>query len=201
VRDKEILAKYSIPADSAEGFLFPETYHIPRPQGGDPRPIAEAMIQGFWTHAAPFVWPEGSPSPERLMETVILAALVEKETSLPAERPVVAGVYLNRLRKGMLLQADPTTIYGIGLEFDGNLRRKHLTDASNPYNTYTRKGLPPGPICSPGLSSLLAVIEPAEHDYLYFVSKNDGSHVFSRTLKEHNEAVYKYQIRRSGSPK
>jgi UPF0755 protein len=195
IQDKKILEKYSIPADSAEGFLFPETYHIPRPRNGDPGPIVETMLQAFWTQAVPLLWPEGPPSPDKLMETVILAALVEKETSLPEERPIVAGVYLNRLRKGMLLQADPTTIYGLGLEFDGNLKRRHLTDASNPYNTYSRVGLPPGPICSPGIASLLAVISPAEHDYLYFVSKNDGSHVFSRTLKEHNEAVYEYQIR------
>jgi UPF0755 protein len=195
VRDKDILEKYSITGESAEGFLFPETYHVPRPRGGDPRPIVEAMIQGFWTQAVPLIWPEGPPSSEQLMETVILAALVEKETSVPEERPIVAGVYLNRLKRGMLLQADPTTIYGLGMEFEGRLRRKHLTDVSNPYNTYTRRGLPPGPICSPGLASLMAVVEPAEHDFLYFVSRNDGSHVFSRTLKEHNAAVYKYQIR------
>jgi UPF0755 protein len=198
VRDPDILARYSIPADSAEGFLFPETYHVPRPRGGDPRPIVEAMIQGFWTQAVPLLWPDGPPLPEELMTTVILASVVEKETSLPEERPIVAGVFLNRLRKGMLLQADPTIIYGLGMEFEGRLRRKHLTDVSNPYNTYTRKGLPPGPICSPGLAALLAVVQPAEHDYYYFVSRKDGSHVFSRTLREHNEAVYKYQIRRSG---
>ena len=129
---------------------------------------------------------------------VILASLVEKETAIPAERELVAGVYAKRLQLGMLLQCDPTIIYGLGEMFTGNLRRSHLQDAGNPYNTYVHPGLPPGPICSPGKAALMAAAGPAEHEFLYFVARPDGSHHFSRSLSEHNNAVIKYQ--RGGRP-
>ncbi|MFW6005759.1 MAG: endolytic transglycosylase MltG, partial [Desulfonatronovibrionaceae bacterium] len=130
---------------------------------------------------------------EEIYQAVNLASLIEKETALPEERKTISGVFHNRLDKKMLLQCDPTIIYGLGLKFDGNLRRTHLQDWDNPYNTYRHRGFPPTPICSPGLASLEAALNPEEHDYLYFVSRNDGSHHFSRNLSQHNRAVRKFQ--------
>jgi UPF0755 protein len=131
---------------------------------------------------------------------VILASIVEKETARPEERPVIAGTLLNRLRKGMPLASDPTVIYGIP-NFGGNLTRADL-DTPTPYNTYLRPGLPPGPISNPGRAALRAALNPAHVDYLYFVSRNDGSHQFSRTLEEHNRAVRAFQShrRRTSAP-
>ncbi|MDR2694749.1 MAG: endolytic transglycosylase MltG, partial [Deltaproteobacteria bacterium] len=120
---------------------------------------------------------------------VILASIVEKESAVSEERPRIAGVYARRLNINMPLQADPTVIYGLGKTFDGNLRRAHLEDPNNLYNTYKLPGLPPGPICSPGLAALKAALSPEEHDYLYFVAKGDGGHVFSTNLNDHNRAV------------
>jgi len=195
VHDPELLAEYHIPFDSAEGFLFPETYLLQRPKEKDARPIVELLLQMFWKKAAA-LWPDARPAPAELGRIVILASVVEKETGAPEERPTIAGVYVRRLQKKMLLQADPTVIYGLGEDFDGNLTRKHLNDATNPYNTYQRPGLPPTPICSPGLHALQAAADPEEHDYLYFVSKGDGTHHFSKSLREHNRAVRKYQLNR-----
>ena len=127
-------------------------------------------------------------------QIVILASIVEKETAAPEERRLIAAVFLNRLKKGMRLETDPTVIYGIP-NFDGNLRRRDLQDKSNPYNTYQIAGLPPGPIASPGSDALRAVVKPAETEYLYFVSRNDGTHEFSRTYREHVNAVNRYQRR------
>lgn len=133
------------------------------------------------------------PSRDELRRLVILASVVEKETAFADERPRVAGVYANRLRINMALQADPTVIYGLGPNFDGNLRRRHLDDANNIYNTYQRPGLPPGPICSFGASALAAAITPEEHKYLYFVAITDGGrHAFSTNLDDHNRAVRQY---------
>jgi UPF0755 protein len=126
-----------------------------------------------------------------LHEIVILASIVEKETAVAEERPLVAAVYLNRLKKNMRLQADPTVIYGIS-GFSGNLTRQDLLTPS-PYNTYEKNGLPAGPIANPGRESLAAVVHPAEVDYLYFVAKNDGTHHFSTSLPEHNRAVSRFQ--------
>jgi UPF0755 protein len=128
-----------------------------------------------------------------LPELITLASIVEKETGLAEERPTIASVFLNRLKKGMRLESDPTVIYGIK-DFDGNLTRKDLNRAT-PYNTYIIRGLPPGPIANPGLEAIRAVLYPAQTDYLYFVSRNDGSHHFSKTLSEHNKAVQIYQKR------
>jgi UPF0755 protein len=127
-------------------------------------------------------------------EVVTLASIVEKETAKPDERPLIAGVFLNRLERGMRLESDPTVIYGMK-SFDGNLKRKDL-ETPTPYNTYLLKGLPPGPIANPGQASIEAVLHPSEEPYLYFVSKNDGSHHFSRTFAEHNRMVHKFQRRR-----
>ena len=196
VHDTALLREFHIPWDTAEGFLYPDTYYFKRPRDKDAVPIVRTMLRAFWDHAASKVWPEMRPSEKELRRIVILASMVEKETGVASERRRIAGVFVNRIRKGMLLQCDPTVIYGLGTAFDGNLRRPHLKDKGNPYNTYRRRGLPPGPICSPGLDSLLAAKNPEEHNYLYFVSKGDGSHHFSATLREHNRAVRKYQLRR-----
>lgn len=194
-KDPVLLKKYHIPAASAEGFLFPNTYLFTRKRGDDGHYVVEAMLKEFWRQAEA-VWPKVKPSGKELLNTVILASIVEKETGVDAERPRVAGVFANRLSKGMLLQTDPTIIFGLGDSFNGNLTRAHLEDTSNPYNTYVRPGLPPGPICSPGLKSLQAAAAPEEHEYYYFVANGEGEHKFSKTLNEHINAVNKYQRHR-----
>lgn len=227
VTDPEFLRHYGIPFATAEGFLMPDTYLLKPPDaaaqaaGGDAaqtaakaqaRAVAGRMIDNFWRKAAP-LWPEGGgregvaarPGAPELRKWVTLASIVEKETGIPEERARVAGVYENRLGRGMLLQADPTVIYGLGPAFDGNLRRSQLDDAANPYNTYQRAGLPPGPIASFGTAALAAAIRPEQHDFLYFVAKNDGGeHQFSATLQEHNRAVREYlrqrRAARRGTP-
>jgi UPF0755 protein len=191
-RDQEFLRSRGLNATDAEGYLFPETYFFARIPGQDPYPILRALLDRFRTTVAEL--PQAA-NPLELHRTVILASLVEKETAVPAERPAVAGVYAKRLEIGMLLQCDPTVIYGLGEDFDGNLRRSHLRDANNRYNTYVHPGLPPGPICSPGKASLLAAASPEKHSFLYFVARPDGSHHFSRSLTEHTNAVVKYQRR------
>jgi UPF0755 protein len=193
--DRDFLLSQGINATSAEGYLFPETYFFPRFPSQDPYPILKALLDRFRATVADL--PQSADA-EELHRMVILASLVEKETAVPSERGTVAGVYANRLRLDWLLQCDPTIIYGLGENFDGNLRRSHLQDASNPYNTYVHPGLPPGPICSPGAAALRAASSPEKHDLFYFVARQDGSHHFSRTLREHNNAVIKYQ--RSGRP-
>jgi len=187
-RDPALLAELSIPGPTAEGFLFPETYALRLPTA--PADVIRTMHRQFEK-----VWRElsaGAPPPLPPLATVTLASIVERETAAPGERPLVAAVFLNRLRLGMPLQADPTVIYGLDA-FDGNIRRRDLA-AANPYNTYVIRGLPPGPIASPGRASLAAVMSPAAVDFLYFVARNDGTHQFSRSLAEHNRAVQRYQL-------
>lgn len=196
VADPDLLMRFDIPAGHAEGFLFPETYYLARPRNQDARPIVETMLTNFWKVTDAHLWPDGRPSNEDIRKAVVLASLVERETGVAEERERVAGVFANRLRLGMLLQCDPTIIYGLGPDFSERLRRVHLDDQANPYNTYIHPGLPPGPIASPGLASLMAVRNPEKHDLLYFVSRKDGSHAFSRTLEEHNRAVRRYQLGR-----
>lgn len=202
IKDPQLLKKYHIPFKNAEGFLFPETYHLKKPTGKDAKMVAEVLVKMFWKQAAA-IWPGVAnkenkqwPADDEIKKMVILASLVEKETGAPPERARIAGVYAQRLKRKMLLQCDPTIIYGLGTSFDGNLRRKHLNDPKNPYNTYQHAGLPPGPICSPGLDALKAAAKPEEHKFLYFVSKGDGTHYFSKSLREHNNAVRKYQLKR-----
>ena len=127
-------------------------------------------------------------------EVVTLASLIEKETGVDEERKLISSVFHNRLKKNMRLQTDPTVIYAM-INFDGNIRKKDL-NIDSPYNTYKYRGLPPGPIASPGLKSIIAALEPSNSDYLYFVSRKDGSHQFSSNLMDHNHAVQKYQLRR-----
>jgi UPF0755 protein len=192
--DEEILRRLGIEESSPEGLFFPDTYHF---AGGssDLRILSRAYrlmqshLEARWTDRAPGL-PLSTP-----YEALILASIVEKETGREEERPLVAAVLVNRLRKGMLLQADPTVIYGLGEGFDGNLRKSDLL-ADAPYNTYTRAGLPPTPIAMPGLASLTAALNPPASSALYFVSRGDGTSQFSNTLGEHERAVTKYQ--RSG---
>jgi UPF0755 protein len=142
---------------------------------------------------------QSAPPANSRNEIVILASIVEKETALPEERPLIAAVFHNRLKNNMKLQADPTVIYGIA-DFNGNITREDLLTPS-PYNTYTNSGLPAGPIANPGKESLLAVLHPANVAYLYFVAKNDGSHYFSTSLEEHNKAVIRFQKQRRSAAK
>jgi len=175
-----------------EGYLFPETYRLPR--GLSTRETAAVLVNQFLA-----VWQELEPrARERklsMKDLVTLASIIEKETGVAEERPLIAAVFLNRMRRGMRLETDPTVIYGIP-NFDGNLRRRDLENPDNPYNTYKIPGLPPGPIANPGRGALDAVLAPAPVDYLFFVSKNDGTHVFSNTYAEHSRRVDDYQRRR-----
>jgi UPF0755 protein len=198
VMDKTLVASYRVDGPSLEGYLFPDTYVISKDIGA--QELIDIMVNRFWNVFNTLT--KGQKDLMPLVETVTLASLVEKETGLAKERPVIASVFINRLKKRMRLESDPTVIYGLK-DFDGNLKRKDLRVRS-PYNTYINYGLPPGPIANPGRDSLMAAINPAKTNYLYFVSKNDGSHHFSATLKEHNRAVVKYQKRRrsmSGKPR
>ena len=188
--DKNLAASYHVDGQSLEGYLFPDTYLLSRDMGA--RQIIDLMIKRFWDIFSNLK--KGHETPMSLLEIVTLASIVEKETGLAEERPLIASVFLNRLKRRMRLESDPTVIYGLK-DFDGNLTKKDLQSPS-PYNTYRNRGLPPGPIANPGRESLKAVINPAQTDYLYFVSRNDGSHYFSTTLREHNRAVIRYQKRR-----
>ncbi len=196
IHDPKFLQHWSIPFDSAEGFLYPETYMLPRPRELNmdaARSIANRLVEMFWKQVDK-LWPEGRPARSDLKRLAILASIVERETSVPEERARVAGVYNNRLRIGMLLQADPTVIYGMGRDFKGRLLFKHLEDENNPYNTYRHLGLPPGPISSFGAAALAAAKTPEEHQFLYFVATGKGrEHKFSKTLSEHNRAVQEYR--------
>ncbi|MGK7344631.1 MAG: endolytic transglycosylase MltG [Candidatus Nitrospinota bacterium M3_3B_026] len=195
-RDPDVLRGWGIRGESAEGYLFPETYHFRK--GVTPRRAVETMVGMFFRKAREAIPEDVLEDPEKLHELVTLASIVEKETAAPDERALVAAVFKNRLQRGMPLQSDPTVIYALP-DFDGNLTKEDLYHDS-PYNTYARKGLPPGPIASPGLRALKAAARPADVDYLYFVSTNDGGHVFSATLAEHNHAVRRYQQNRGAAP-
>jgi UPF0755 protein len=181
-----------VEGETLEGYLFPETYQLPRGLSADE--LAKILVDQFL-----IVWREIEPQAQAqklsMREVVTLASIVEKETAAPVERPRIASVFRNRLRRGMRLETDPTVIYGIA-NFDGNLRRRDLEDRSNPYNTYVISGLPPGPIANPGAEALRAVVNPDDTDYLFFVSRNNGTHVFSKTYSEHLLAVDQYQRRR-----
>ncbi len=180
-------------AADLEGYLFPDTYSFARGAGEDQ--IVDLMVSTFRRNWEEVLAARSDVEPDP-RELVTLASIVEKEALLDDERPLIAGVYRNRLRRGIALYADPTVIYALKLRgtWDGNLRRPDL-ELDSPYNTYRYPGLPPGPICSPGLASLLAAADPAQTDYLYFVSRNDGTHVFASTLREHNRNVERWQRR------
>jgi len=190
----ELLAKLGIDAPSPEGQFFPDTYFFAA-GSSDAALLRRAhrllvdRLDAAWTLRAPTL-----PLSTKY-EALILASIVEKETGRESDRPLVASVFVNRLRKGMKLQSDPTVIYGMGAAFDGNLRRRDL-ETDTPYNTYTREGLPPTPIALPSQASLNAVMNPPATDFLYFVARGDGSSEFTTNLADHNRAVARYQLRR-----
>ncbi len=190
--DKTLVLDMGISADSCEGYLFPETYFFPKHT--PPETIIRHMVNRFTT----VFTKQWENRTEKLgfsrHEIVTLASIIEKETGKASERPIISSVFHNRLKKGMRLASDPTVIYGIP-DFNGNITRKDL-ETKTPYNTYKINGLPPGPIASPGKMALKAALFPADTDYLFFVSKKDTTHKFSKTFKDHNEAVRKYQLNR-----
>lgn len=194
--DADFTASIGIGAQTLEGYLFPDTYYFPK--GVQAETIIGKMVARFKEQFSP-AWRQRSEELNMSVhEIVTLASIIEKETGEPSERPVIASVFHNRLKKRMRLESDPTVIYGI-TDFDGNIKRTHLTTLT-PYNTYKIKGLPPGPIANPGRAAIEAALYPAQTDYLFFVSKKDNTHHFSKTIQEHNAAVRKYQLRRPRRP-
>lgn len=188
-----IMALIGKPGEHPEGRFLPDTYHFPRGTTDVDflkRAYAamEKLLAEEWEKRQPDLPLKNS------YEALILASIVEKETAVPSERNAIAGVFVRRLNKRMRLQTDPTVIYGMGEKFDGNIRKKDLLK-DTPYNTYRRRGLPPTPIAMPGVDAIKAALNPADGDTLYFVARGDGSHEFSSTLDQHNNAVIKYQLK------
>jgi UPF0755 protein len=181
-------------ATDLEGYLFPDTYTLPRRTTADQ--LIARMVARFDKSLTPEIRQQAAERGLTVRQLVTLASLVEKETAKPEERPLIAAVYWNRLKIGMGLQCDPTVIYALERagRYTGNLTRADL-QFDSPYNTYRYAGLPPGPIAAPGRASLQAASEPADVTYLYFVSRNDGSHAFASTLAEHNRNVQEWQVR------
>lgn len=195
----EILERLDADHENPEGWFFPDTYYYTADMSdldilGQAYSTMVRVLDEEWENRDQAVGLESK------YEALVLASIIEKETGRHDERRTIAGVFHNRLKQGMRLQTDPTVIYGLGDEFDGNLTRAHL-DADTPHNTYTRPGLPPTPIAMPGRASVHAALNPAETTALYFVSRGDGSHKFSDTLAEHNRAVAEYQINRRNRSK
>ncbi|RMF17161.1 MAG: endolytic transglycosylase MltG [Candidatus Dadabacteria bacterium] len=191
-RNPDLLQRYGIKATEAEGYLFPETYRFAPRLDADT--VADVLVRTFFSRLPATYATMAERVGLSLHDAVILASIIQKETYIPEEMPKVSAVFHNRLRRSMRLQADPTAIYRMP-GYNGNLTRKHLRTPT-PYNTYVIRGLPAGPICNPGLDALLAAVRPANSDALYFVATQDGKHVFSRTLREHNRAVRKHQLGR-----
>ncbi len=189
--DPTVVSSYGLEGQSLEGYLYPDSYQFSRRLPA--KLVVDVMVHRFFEVVSPYM-DRIKEKGMSLRKVVTLASIVEKETGLASERPLIASVFLNRLKKGMRLESDPTVIYAIR-DFNGNLTRKDLARRT-PYNTYVVKGLPPGPIANPGIDSIRAVLYPADTSYLYFVSKNDGSHYFSSTLAQHNRAVARYQKHR-----
>lgn len=191
---QEVMQQLGYPDVHPEGQFFPDTYLFPR--GTTDRALLKRAHQAMGKELAA-AWRQRNPDLplDSPYEALILASIIEKETALPNERRRIAGVFVRRLRRGMRLQTDPTVIYGLGSSFEGNLTREHLRQ-DQPYNTYRHQGLPPTPIAMPGQQSLLAAVQPAPGDSLFFVSRGDGSHVFSATLEAHRQAVRCYQLKR-----
>ncbi|MFQ5737058.1 MAG: endolytic transglycosylase MltG [Thermodesulfobacteriota bacterium] len=191
--DRELARSLGVSGPTLEGYLFPDTYEFTQGLGADE--IIARMVERFKSVYFPEIDEAAKKRKMGMRDVVTLASIIEKETASNGERRRISAVFHNRLRKGIRLQSDPTVIYGIE-NFDGNLTRKHLR-TKNPYNTYRNYGLPPGPIANPGKASLEAAVDPENVPYLYFVSRNNGTHYFSRTLREHNAAVLKYQKMRT----
>jgi UPF0755 protein len=191
--DASLASAFDPAAQNLEGYLFPDTYALPRRTSA--HELVRRMVERFESVMTPGLRQAAAALGLSVREAVTLASLVEKETAAPEERPLVAAVYHNRLRQRIGLRCDPTVIYALELRdrFNGNLTRADLT-IDSPYNTYRYRGLPPGPIAAPGRLSLEAAVRPAPVDYVYFVSRNDGSHAFASSLAEHNRNVQKYQV-------
>ena len=191
LRIRELIAPHSSP----EGLFFPDSYQFERGASDldilrRARTAMQRILEAEWQGRE-----EDLPYTDAY-EALIMASIVERETGMASERPEIAGVFVRRMHKNMRLQTDPTVIYGLGEAFDGNLKRSHLKDDSNPYNTYRHKGLPPSPIALPGRAAIHAALHPKEGSTLYFVARGDGGHYFSDTLAEHQRAVRKYQLQR-----
>jgi len=196
---EEIMAHIGAPGVHPEGRFYPDTYHFPRGTTDveflrRAYQTMEERLQAEWAERA-----EGLPY-ENPDETLVMASIVEKETAVAEERARIAGVFVRRLQRGMRLETDPTVIYGMGADFDGDLRRDDLR-RDTPYNTYLRKGLPPTPIAMPGGASIHAALHPAPGDALFFVARGDGTHHFSSTYREHRRAVARYQLGQGASAK
>ncbi|MCB1197986.1 MAG: endolytic transglycosylase MltG [Deltaproteobacteria bacterium] len=191
-QNKAILTEFDIAAENAEGYLFPETYQFAKDMD------AELVVQTMLDHLLRKITPEHLARAFELNlnlhQWVTLASIIEKEAANASEYRTIASVFHNRLARGMRLESDPTIIYGIP-DYDGNIRKKHIR-MPHPYNTYVIKGLPPGPIASPGWGALEATINPEKTDYLFFVADRNHKHVFSKTYKEHQKNVYEYQIKK-----
>jgi len=192
-RDASLARSFDAGAHDLEGYAFPDTYSVPRKT--DAPAMLRRMVEQFERVLTPEMRQAATDRGLTVRQLVTLASIVEKETAQAGERPEVASVYVNRLRRGMPLQCDPTVIYALERagKYDGNIRKTDL-QFDSPYNTYRYPGLPPGPIAAPGKASLEAAAHPADENFLYFVSRNDGSHVFAQTLDEHNRNVQQYQV-------
>ena len=188
----DFIHSLGLTCNSLEGYLYPETYLFT--PGIDETQLLKMMAEQFRKHLTPELLKKAESHKLNLHQLVTLASIIQKETAKAEEMPLISSVFHNRLARNIPLQTDPTVIYGIE-NFDGNLTRKHL-QTRTPYNTYLIRGLPPGPIASPGQQALEAAADPADTSFLYFVARGDGSHQFSSTLKEHNRAVRKYQLKR-----
>lgn len=189
LNDRQLMSKIGVPSSSFEGYLWPETYRFTRPVGAEE--MLARMFQEGQKHKPREMFEKAEKLGFSFHQILTLASVIEKETADPSERGKISSVFHNRLRIGMPLQSDPTVIYGIS-DFNGNLTKDDLKTPS-PYNTYLNTGLPPTPICMPGLASIEAALNPADTEFLYFVAKGDGTHHFSATYKEHREAVQEYQ--------
>ncbi|GJL57325.1 MAG: hypothetical protein NPIRA03_01820 [Nitrospirales bacterium] len=190
-QDPVFIQSLNVQAPTLEGYLFPDTYHFSR--FTPPESIIRTFVTRFHNVMTSELKDRTRAMGMTLQEVLTLASVVEKETGLAAERPLVSGVFHNRLRQGIPLQSDPTVIYALE-SFDGNIRKADLS-IDSPYNTYKVRGLPPGPIANPGLAAIQAALYPTQTDFVYFVARNDGSHQFSVTLSDHNKAVDLYQRR------
>lgn len=189
-KDRDLVDLLGTDVSDLEGFLYPDTYYFFK--GSNPKKMVKKMVMRFKSAFTPDLEERASKLKMSEKDVITLASIIEREAVSDSDRPLISAVFHNRLRKKIPLQSDPTVIYALGKGFDGDLKKEHLRMKS-PYNTYVNRGLPPGPIGSPSIESIRAALYPANVDYIYFVSKNDGTHQFSKNLAEHNRAVAVYQ--------
>jgi len=191
-KSKSFAQELGVPGIRLEGYLYPDTYKF-TPDSQE-KEVIKTMVKSFKRQMKMLSF-ANAPLGLNKHDVITLASVVEKETGAAFERPIIAGVFINRLKKKMRLQSDPTTIYGIFENYNGNLRKRHLLEKT-PYNTYKIPALPAGPIANPGLASIKAVLNPTQHTYLYFVSQNDGTHIFTKNYRDHRKAVNRFQKNR-----